>query len=758
MHILRQIGLLVSMIVMVAYLGCHSDPNVRKQKYLESGNRYFEQEQYHEAIIEYLNATKADPKFAKAHYQLAETYIRLQIWPDAYRELKRTVELDPTNIKAQVELGNLLGAAHSFEEAQAIADKLLRNNPDNPEVYILLANLKIAQGDTESGKQEVQRAIALDPKRPDFYVQMAALQSSKNTDAAEASLNNALAVNPNFVPALESLAALYQNSGRPGEAENLLKKAITADPRNAKARRSLAQFYYAQNRKTEAEQVMLQAKKDLGGEKDFYRILGEYYNNVGEGNKALAEFAAISKDHPKDVKTKEDYIRLLLANRKSDEAGRLNDTILKDNPRDTGAQIIRATMLNSQGKFDEATGILESALKDAPENAYGHYQLGLAMARTGNLTRAEQEWREAAKLAPQINDVQFALAQVARMKGDAQLLRDVAEQFIQNRPADPRGYIMRAESEGKAKNISVIQADLERAIQVAPESPLGYLAMGDFWRNQKKNTEQARQYYEKALDRDPGFFEPLAALAAMFMRDNQNARALQRVQAQAEKVPNSDQLYMLLGGLQVANKDLTSAEKSLQRAIQLNPDNSDAFALLSKIEMALGQGDRALATAYKSIERNSRNVSAYFFAGILEELSGRPQKAEEAYRKALQLAPTYGPAANNLAYLMLQNGENADVALSLAQIARQKMPDSPNAADTLAWVYYRKGVYGMAAGLLEEALQKAPDNLTYHYHIGMVYQKQNKRAEARKHLRRALELNPNAPVAGEIRKTLNQIG
>jgi Flp pilus assembly protein TadD len=68
------------------------------------------------------------------------------------------------------------------------------------------------------------------------------------------------------------------------------------------------------------------------------------------------------------------------------------------------------------------------------------------------------------------------------------------------------------------------------------------------------------------------------------------------------------------------------------------------------------------------------------------------------------------------------------------------------------------GVYGMAANLLLEALEKVPDNASYHYHLGVVYQKQNNSAAARKQLQRALELNPNAPGAAKIRKTLEQLG
>lgn len=67
-----------------------------------------------------------------------------------------------------------------------------------------------------------------------------------------------------------------------------------------------------------------------------------------------------------------------------------------------------------------------------------------------------------------------------------------------------------------------------------------------------------------------------------------------------------------------------------------------------------------------------------------------------------------------------------DVATSLARVARQKMPDPPNVADTLAWAYYHKGAYGLAVDLLQEALKKAPDNPTFHYHLGLTYQKERR--------------------------------
>jgi tetratricopeptide (TPR) repeat protein len=754
MHANRLSALLVCLCVMAATLGCSRDPNQKRQKYFVSGDRYFEKGKFPEAAIEFSNALQVDPQYAAAHFKLAESYLKLQRFPDAYRELQRTIELDPRNSRAQLDIGLILIAAQSYRQVELIAKQMLDNDPNSADAHLLLSELDHVEGKLDAAFQEIQQAVASNPRDPQFYVQLATLQAaSKNVDAAEASLKKALEIDPKFIPAIQALAVLYENAGRWADAEMRLRYAITLEPKTVGPRDRLARLYYSQQRYADAENVMIQGKKDLSEDGDHYRILGEYYNNVGDGDKALAEFASISKVHPEDLRTKEDYVRLLLSHGKFEEASKLNDAILKGSPNDTGAQIIRGTMLNSQGKFEEARGILESALKNDPENAYGHYQLGLAFSQSGNLERAMQEWLQAAKLAPGMNEVQLALSQVARRRGDRQLLRNTAESIIRNSPTDPRGYILRAESE--AGQPVMAEADLNKAIQIAPHNSQGYSAMGDFLRRQGKD-EEARKYYEQALDRDPSYLEPLTGLVSVLMRQKQNAKALERAQAQAAKIPDNDAVYVLIGGLQVANKDLAAAETSLQRAVQLNSANLDAIILLSKVEMARGEGDQALATAYKSIDVNPRNVTAYFFAGTMEELRGKPQRAEDVYRKALQVDPSYGPAANNLAYLILENGQSTDEALSLARMARQKMPDSPSAADTLAWVYYEKGLYGVAVDLLEEAVKKAPDNATYHYHIGMAYRKQKNLAAARKHLQRTLQINPNFPEAKKIREVLNQ--
>ena len=63
-------------------------------------------------------------------------------------------------------------------------------------------------------------------------------------------------------------------------------------------------------------------------------------------------------------------------------------------------------------------------------------------------------------------------------------------------------------------------------------------------------------------------------------------------------------------------------------------------------------------------------------------------------------------------------------------------------------------LYGVAAGLLREELHRSTLIATYHYHLGMIYEKQNNKAAARTQLELALQIDPNYPDAIHSRDTL----
>jgi tetratricopeptide (TPR) repeat protein len=117
-------------LALVALLaGCKRDPNIQKQKYLESGERYFKVAKYREAVIQFSNAVQVDPRFAEGHYQLAQAYIKLQDWNLAYEQLEKTVELRPDHYPAHIDLANLLIASRSLDRAKEHLDVLAAKGP-----------------------------------------------------------------------------------------------------------------------------------------------------------------------------------------------------------------------------------------------------------------------------------------------------------------------------------------------------------------------------------------------------------------------------------------------------------------------------------------------------------------------------------------------------------------------------------------------------------------------------------------------------
>jgi len=178
------------------------------------------------------------------------------------------------------------------------------------------------------------------------------------------------------------------------------------------------------------------------------------------------------------------------------------------------------------------------------------------------------------------------------------------------------------------------------------------------------------------------------------------------------------------------------------------------------VQVAEGGTDEAIATYRAYIQKNPTDVRFYILTGQLYEAERDWTRAGEAYRKSLELQPDNPLASNNLAYVMLEQGGNADMALSLAQTARRGLPDSPNAADTLGWAYYQKGAYNSAIEMFKEALKLNKDNPedpTFCYHLGLAYQKTDQKALARQQFERALKVNPSFSNAEDVRKLLTQL-
>jgi tetratricopeptide (TPR) repeat protein len=302
------------------------------------------------------------------------------------------------------------------------------------------------------------------------------------------------------------------------------------------------------------------------------------------------------------------------------------------------------------------------------------------------------------------------------------------------------------------------RADLTAARDIAPDSPASYnnLALVALF---EKKTDEAAALYERALAIDNTNFDALNGLINnVYSKQQKLDQAHARVDQALAAKPNSPALHYLKAHVYGFEQNAQGAEGELRRALEIDPNYLAAYFDLAALFVNTRQQDRAIAEYRQVIARRPDDAATYTLIGMLEDSRQNTDAAVENYRKALELDPNSAIAANNLAWAYAVHGKgNLDEAVALAQGVVQRYPEVPGFADTLGWVYYKKGLHGPAVEQLQKVVEKAGDSAGYRFHLGMALAGKGDKAAARRELEQALKLGekqPNFTDAEEARRTL----
>ena len=382
----------ISVHLSVFAVGCSRDPNVRKQKFFDQGNRDFDKGKYPEALISYRRALQIDAHFVEAHYKLAQCYLKQGSWVQAFQELNRTVDLQPDNWPAQLEIARMFLSGRKYQDAKDRALLILHSNAKDAEAQILLSDADFALGNPKDALEEAREATEMAPDHAAGYLHLALIQTRTGAlTEAESSLKKAQSLDPSSIAPLLALGNFYQQQKRWTDAEKQYQAALALAPKNPLPRAALAGLYLSQGQESLAEKTLTDAKQQLGDDPAGYRLLGDYYLARGENAKALTEFAALSAQYKNDLGVQKAYAQLLILNRRFDEAGKLTDDLLKKAPQDAEVLILKGQIQLQQKKIDESIQTLQQARTNAPDNAFGHYQLGLAYKEKGDTQQTKED-------------------------------------------------------------------------------------------------------------------------------------------------------------------------------------------------------------------------------------------------------------------------------------------------------------------------------------------------------------------------------
>jgi serine/threonine protein kinase/Flp pilus assembly protein TadD len=210
--------------------------------------------------------------------------------------------------------------------------------------------------------------------------------------------------------------------------------------------------------------------------------------------------------------------------------------------------------------------------------------------------------------------------------------------------------------------------------------------------------------------------------------------------------------YFLKGRDEYEKFYYDDARKSLEKAVELDPEFAVAYLYLSRVSSSLGMQEerdaareKARALARKTSEKERLYIEASTASGekrlsIFQEMAEKYPKekrvhyhlasyydsneifdrAIEEYEKALELDPNYGYALNSFAYMYSDMGEyKKSIEYFKRYVAVN--PEDANPVDSMAELYFRMGRLDEAIAKYKEVLEIRPDFFQTYWRIGYIY-------------------------------------
>ncbi|HEY0138744.1 MAG TPA: tetratricopeptide repeat protein [Nannocystis sp.] len=205
--------------------------------------------------------------------------------------------------------------------------------------------------------------------------------------------------------------------------------------------------------------------------------------------------------------------------------------------------------------------------------------------------------------------------------------------------------------------------------------------------------------------------------------------------------------YHTLGQIYKKQNKLVDAEKAFQGAIDnmKSEPNAEYYYDLGAIQSSQGEADgvasseretkfrAAINSFQEALKLDPKVYKAHYRTGTLHEKLDEPEKADAAYRKTIEIKPSYSPAFVSLGNMYIDYGF-ANVAMVVLQTGAQINDKDARMWNGLGRAHFELGQFQEAIDAYSKAKAIDPDGVDALYGLGMAYAELQKRKEAKENL------------------------
>jgi tetratricopeptide (TPR) repeat protein/transglutaminase-like putative cysteine protease len=307
---------------------------------------------------------------------------------------------------------------------------------------------------------------------------------------------------------------------------------------------------------------------------------------------------------------------------------------------------------------------------------------------------------------------------------------ELLREGIRQLPTSPNSEALEAERDGfnaaRSNDYASAIANLKRATSLDPRFSRAWIVLGLSYIS-KGDDKSALAALQSAIDGDPKQTFPYKILAFLYMglgRQHDAIAIWQKVEAVAPEDPD---LWSNLSWLYMSQKRYAEAVSLLETAANANPSDPYVQLSLGRARFRSHKVELGLEAMRKAVEINSNaemlNNAAYEMADAGTHLSEALSYSQRSLREMEAKLQKIDPA----------NIRKEDLLLTASIGAYW---------DTLGWIYFKMGNLPLAESYLKSAWELRQDGASGD-HLGQLYEKENKLAEAVHMYNLALEASPD---------------
>jgi len=362
-----------------------------------------------------------------------------------------------------------------------------------------------------------------------------------------------------------------------------------------------------------------------------------------------------------------------------------------------------------------------------------------------------------------------------------------AEATAGNRPGTPtlvapassgeraEALVVAGQIEFLRDHVTVAQSRFQRALELDPRSSAALVGVGNILHRQGNFTD-AMARFRNAMTADANNLDAVVGVVQTSLALNQAADARTAIEPAVRNRPNDGRLQYWLGRALAASTDQRSlAQQAFRRAMELQPDNLDAYVALAELLIQLQRNDaaeqvlnearsrvpdnaaihRALAHGRlargdlsgaetelrEALRRDPDDIRTHFALGDVHRRQGRLEEAERSLEQVARVDPAY-PGLSMLRGQVAEAQGRLPQALATFREALARDSTNIDLINRVAATLVLLGNYGDADQMLRSAVVDHPTSAETQYLMGRAKLGAGNYQDSMHYLDRALELNP----------------